>query len=217
MNLRARSIAGATVAFAAVLMTTNAYSQAGSFRVDDEASNVHWRVYKAGAFSRFGHNHVISVAGLNGQIDLAADGSADWSLQFEVGDLVVDDPELRRTYGEDFSSEPSEDDIAGTKRNMLSDTVLDGEQFSTIRLSGSQESGSLGAVELAVEVEMLGRVINLTVPASVSVEGDSLVAEGEFSLQHSDLGMEPFSVMMGALQVGPQLDFSFSIHAVATR
>jgi hypothetical protein len=53
------------------------------------------------------------------------------------------------------------------------------------------------------------------VPTHVTVEGDVLTATGEFSLQHEDLGMKPFSVMMGALQVGPQIDFIYHVHAVA--
>jgi hypothetical protein len=196
-----------------------AFAQGGTetrlFVVDAGASDVHWRVYKAGAFARFGHNHVIAVSGLTGSIELAADGDADWTLSFDVDDLVVDNPALRGRYGEEFASEPTDDDIAGTKRNMLSDTVLNGAENGTIRLTGSAYTGSLENAQLSVVVEMLGRSIALTLPGSISVEGENLIAEGEFSLQHADLGMEPFSVMMGALQVAPQLDFSYRIHAVA--
>ena len=32
-----------------------------TYQVDAGASDIHWRVYKAGALSRLGHNHVISV------------------------------------------------------------------------------------------------------------------------------------------------------------
>lgn len=207
MNFGRNVIAGMLV-----LAPVLAGAQAGTFAIDSDASDLHWRVYKAGAFARLGHNHVISVAGLDGTVELAEDGSADWTLSFAVDDLVVDDPSLRDRYGEDFSSEPSPDDIAGTKRNMLSETVLDGEQHETIRISGG---GSLGDTELPIRIEMLGRTIDLTVPGSVTRDVDTLVATGEFSLQHADLGMEPFSVMMGALQVGPQIDFSYRIHAIA--
>lgn len=203
-----RYLAGGLLALAPLL----AGAQTRSFDVDAGASDVHWRIYKAGAFSRFGHNHVISVDGLEGTVELAADGTARWTLSFDVAGLVVDDPDLRDRYGEDFASEPTADDIAGTKTNMLSETVLNGEQFGTITLSGG---GSPGDDELPVSIEILGRAVDLTIPASVRLEGDMLVAEGEFSLQHADLGMEPFSVMMGALQVGPQIDFSYRIHATA--
>ena len=37
--------------------------------------------------------------------------------------------------------------------------------------------------------------------------------QGEFELNHADLGMQPFSVMMGALQVGEKLSFAYDIKA----
>lgn len=188
---------------------------ARTFVVDADASDVHWRVYKAGAFARFGHNHVISVAGLTGTVMLDGDGNASWELAFDVADLIVDDPVLRDAYGEDFSSEPSDEDIAGTKGNMLSETVLNGEQHASIRLTGDGHDGELDDATLSVVIEMLGRSIPLELPASIDISGETLTAEGEFSLQHADLGMEPFSVMMGALQVGPQIDFTYRVHAVA--
>ena len=38
-------------------------------------------------------------------------------------------------------------------------------------------------------------------PTDVTIENGELHATGEFELNHADLGMQPFSVMMGALQV----------------
>src|SRR5689334_7027654 len=82
--------------------------------VDPAQSDFHWLVYKAGAFSRFGHNHTIAVGDLSGSVlvnpnDLA---KSQFDLQFGVAQLVVDDPTLRGTLGEDFSSVPKPDDVA---------------------------------------------------------------------------------------------------------
>ena len=59
----------------------------------------------------------------------------------------------------------------------------------------------------------LGRVIDLKVPTKVTIEGDQLHATGEFELNHADLGMQPFSVMAGALQVGEKLSFTYDVRA----
>jgi hypothetical protein len=183
--------------------------------VDPAQSDFHWLVYKAGAFSRFGHNHTVAVGDLSGNVlvnraDLA---KSQFDLQFAVGQLVVDDPALRATLGEEFSSVPKPDDIAGTRKNMLSERVLDGEKYPQIRVSGIGPTMDGGMQELAVKVEMLGRVIDLTVPTTVTIEGDQLRATGSFDLNHADLGMEPFSVMAGALQVGEKLSFTYDIRA----
>lgn len=185
------------------------------FDVDAAGSEVFWRVYKAGAFSRFGHNHVVSVSDLSGSIMLGEDpSSSEWELTIPVASLVVDNPELRARFGEDFASVPSEKDIEGTRGNMLSERVLNGEVYPEIHIRGQALRGSLENAELPVVIEMLGRSIELVLPGRIAIDGDTLTATGEFSLQHSDLGMEPFSVMAGALKVGPQLDFTYRIHAV---
>ena len=192
-----------------------AQEPAGRYVVDAAQSDVHWLVYKAGALARLGHNHTISVGDLSGYASVAAGdlGSSRFELAFSVAKLVVDNPALRATLGEDFASVPTADDIAGTHRNMLSDRVLDGENHPGIRLTGTGPTLRDGRETLAVTVEMLGRTVELTVPTEISFDGDRLLARGEFELNHADLGMQPFSVMMGALQVGEKLSFSYSIEA----
>jgi len=205
------------IGLVALLVGSVARGQEGGERyvVDPAQSDFHWLVYKAGAFSRFGHNHTIAAGDLSGNVlvnrgDLA---KSQFDLQFGVGQLVVDDPALRSTLGEDFSSVPKPDDIAGTRKNMLSERVLDGEKYPQIRITGTGPATGGATQELAVKVEMLGRVIDLKVPTQVTIDGDQLRATGAFELNHADLGMQPFSVMAGALQVGEKLSFTYDIRA----
>jgi hypothetical protein len=199
------------------LLTTATLAQTADgdvYEIDAARSDIHWQVYKAGAFARFGHNHVISVGTPSGRISVAevlADSRVE--MHIPVGELVVDNPQLRKGKGEDFASEPSDEDIEGTRGNMLSEGVLNGAQFPEIRVSGTNLSGLGANATIDLTIDLLGRSVTHTVPTSVVVEGDGLIATGEFALQHADLGMKPFSVMMGALQVGDQLDFIYRVHA----
>lgn len=189
---------------------------AGSrYAIDPTASDLHWLVYKAGTLARLGHNHTVAVGDLRGYVtkDDSNLATSKFELQFSVAALVIDDPKLRSTLGEEFASVPTADDIAGTRTNMLSDRVLDGENHPAIRVIGTGPAGGGGSQVLAVTVEILGRSIPLTVPTSVNVDGDAITASGRFELNHADLGMKPFSVMMGALQVGEKLSFSYRITA----
>jgi polyisoprenoid-binding protein YceI len=187
--------------------------------VDAAQSDVHWLVYKAGALSRLGHNHTIAVGDLNGDVSVnRADlPKSQFNLQFAVADLVVDDPALRATLGEEFASVPSADDIAGTRSNMLSERVLDGEKHAQIRITGTGPMALGSKQELAMKVEILGRTVDLKVPTEVTIEGEQLHARGEFELNHADLGMKPFSVMAGALQVGEKLSFTYDVTARRAR
>ena len=96
---------------------------------------------------------------------------------------------------------------------MLSERVLDGEKHPQIRITGAGPVAVGGKQELAIKVEMLGRTIDLEVPTEVTIEGEELRARGEFELNHADLGMKPFSVMAGALQVGEKLSFTYDVTA----
>jgi hypothetical protein len=70
-----------------------------------------------------------------------------------------------------------------------------------------------GAQTLKIKVELLGRSIDLSVPTKIDVTPERVEASGDFELNHADLGMQPFSVMMGALQVAEKMSFSYRIVA----
>jgi polyisoprenoid-binding protein YceI len=213
---RALGRASAAALAALLCFAGLAAQEAGErYVVDAAQSDLHWLVYKAGAFSRFGHNHTVAAGDLSGTVLVNRDDLARSQLdvQFSVADLVVDDAALRSSLGEEFASVPSENDVAGTRRNMLSERVLDGEKYPQIRITGTGPVMAGGMQELAVKVAMLGRVIDLKVPTEVTIEGDRLRAKGQFELNHADLGMKPFSVMAGALQVGEELSFSYDVTA----
>lgn len=186
------------------------------YAVDPAATEIYWRIYRAGAAARLGHNHVISVGELAGSVSVAADpGAAEWEIRFPVDGLVVDDPAIRARYGEDFESVPSDDDKAGTKANMLTDRVLNGAAFPEIRLVGTGVSGPLDDARLPVTIELLGREIEQTFPAVVTIDAESLTVTGEHRLTHEDLGLTPFSAFGGIMAVGDDIDFTYRIHAIA--
>jgi hypothetical protein len=193
-----------------------AAQQSGTrYAVDGTQSDFHWLVYKSGTLSRLGHNHTIAAGDLAGTVTVAeGDRSAStFQLEFSAAKLVIDDPLLRSTLGPDFASVPSADDIAGTRRNMLTDRVLDGEKYPSIRIVGTGPATSDGKQVLSVKVELLGRSVDLKVPTDVTIAGDVVRAKGEFELTHADLGLQPFTVMLGALAVGEKLSFTYDITA----
>ncbi len=189
------------------------------FAIDGGASDIHWLVYKAGALARLGHNHVIAVPNSRGSVTVSAqDPSAShFEIVIPVADLVIDDAKLRTGLGEEFASVPTAKDIEGTRHNMLTDRVLDGDKFPTIRVSGVGPLGAAGAQTFKLKVELLGRTVELTVPTKVAVTDDLVEASGEFDLNHADLGMQPFTALMGALSVGEKMSFSYHVVARPAR
>lgn len=187
---------------------------AGTYTVDPADSEVYWLIYRAGALARLGHNHVISVDEISGTVDVAEEwGESSFELEIPLGGLVVDDPALRAAAGDEFSSEPSAEDVAGTRRNMLGEDLLDAESHPLLRITGRSPSGTPADGEIQLTIDLAGRTSTVTAPVGVELAGDALTATGSFRLTHEQLGLEPFSALGGALRVADEMDFSYRIGA----
>ncbi|HZF30061.1 MAG TPA: YceI family protein [Gammaproteobacteria bacterium] len=204
------------VVLPALLLVSLAFAQSGAERVyavDPAASELHWLTYKAGSLQRLGHNHVISVGRPDGTVTVnTADlAKSRFDLTIPVDGLVVDNPELRQGLGPDFASVPSADDVAGTRKNMLGDKLLQAEKFPSIHVRGTGPFGAAGSQTFKITVELVGKSVDLTVPTEVTVDDAGVTAHGAFELTHSELGLQPFSVMLGAIQVADKMHFSYEI------
>mgnify|MGYP001256776613 CR=1 FL=1 len=185
------------------------------YRVDPKASDVRLLVYRDGVLSTFGHNHTVSLKEFTGTIRLQPKlAQSRVELDIPVDKLVVDDAAARGQEGPDFASQPSENDVAGTRTNMLSAALLNAAQFAAIKVTGT--SGPVDAKNSAVidiTVQIVGKEIKLTLPATLKLEGDQLDASGETELSHAQLGLKPFSALLGSLRVADQMKFKYRIHA----
>ena len=190
-------------------------SQRTMYRVDVEGSDIRLLIHRAGALSRLGHSHVISVGQMDGTLYVHPDlEQSQFELEIPVRGLIVDDPLLRREEGDEFSNEPSERDIALTRGNMLGKRVLNAEQYPIIKLNGTGPRADGPEFVLELSIEFLGRVVELSIPTTLQLGGDILEVTGAFRLSHNELGMRPFSAMMGALRVADEMDFKYRVRAL---
>lgn len=204
---------------------------ASIYRIDPTQSELRLLVHRAGPLARFGHNHVIVSHALGGRLQVGDTVAAtSFSLRVPVAELVVDDPAERAAEGADFIEEVPEDARSGTRRNMLSAAVLDADQFTAITLasiamtqspdtpsSGTPSPGASppglqvsGAMMATVTVNVAGHESVLRVPFTLDMSGDRISAFGNTQLRQSDLGLTPFSVMLGALQIQDQFTVKFT-------
>jgi polyisoprenoid-binding protein YceI len=98
---------------------------------------------------------------------------------------------------------------------MLSEALLSGAQFPQVTLVSQQiERGLMGSSVLAnVQVTVRGQTHTVSVPVAYSLTGSELVASGDLTIKQTDLGLKPFSAMLGALQVQDELRVRFRILA----
>jgi hypothetical protein len=185
------------------------------YRIDGARSRLRILVFRGGPLARLGHNHVLEARELAGEIRLSADGHAgSFELSFPVAALVLDEVAARAAAGADFASVPSAADIAGTRRNLLGPAVLEAAAYPRVRLSGAATLAG-PAVLLGVDAEVRGRQVALTIPARIEAQGPSLAVSGATTLSQAALGLEPFSVYGGLLQVRDDLSVDFAIVALA--
>jgi polyisoprenoid-binding protein YceI len=180
------------------------------YRVDPAQSLVTIEVRRAGSLARLGHDHVVASRDVGGYV-APDEGRAD--LYVPLDRLSVDEPKLRADAG--FDTQPPETDVAGTRANML-DKVLETEThpFALITTRGAARAGE---APLEVAITLHGTKRTLPVPVRIEMGVDDLRASGRLSLDQSDFGIAPFSILGGAIAVRDRVDLRFWITARRAR
>ena len=184
------------------------------YRVVSDESEVRVLVYRDGPMARLGHNHVLSSQSLQGDVLIGERGQEPRvSLVLPVASFSVDQAELRTEEGEDFPGAVDKDSITGTKKNLLSEPLLDAARFPEIRLTSRSVAGSAPDYAMTVAVEVKGQTHELQVPVRVEQGPKELRATGAFTVTHEELGLTPFTVMGGLLSVKDEIRLRFRIVA----
>lgn len=187
---------------------------ATAHRVVPEESLLRILAMRGGKLASAGHNHVIASHHLGGTVWLHEEPArSGFQIVLPVAQLEVDDQQLRAQEGEDFAREVPLQAREGTRQNMLGAALLDAERYPAITLTSLGISGTLDSMQARTRVEIKGEEHEISIPVSVQRDGERLVATGEFALKQSDLGLAPFSVMLGALVVQDELEVKFRIVA----
>jgi hypothetical protein len=184
------------------------------YRINAERSQVLILVYRDGPMAKMGHNHVLSVHGLAGDVTMPADVSqSSFRLQFPVAAISVDEPALRAQQGEDFTAPVDSASIDGTRGHMLGEKLLDATRFPLIRLASGplRAEGEHWLVTLHITVR--DHDSSIEVPVTLVSTADELSASGEFDLTHAQLGLTPYSVGLGALRVAETIHIRYSLLA----
>lgn len=192
------------------------------YHVDETESELRILVYRGGPLARLGHNHVMVNRKLRGAVNLAAAaGASRFSLNVPCAEFIVDEASTRAEEGADFAAEVPDDAKLGTLQNMLSAAVLDAAEFPVITVKSvavanpQGGSGATGAMVASVAISVAGHESTIEVPFALQMESGRLSATGTLELRQSALGLTPYSLMLGALQVRDQMTVKFKIVAAA--
>lgn len=172
--------------------------------------------YRAGTLARVGHNHVIASRHLRGELRVPDEPTQTrFSIIIPVALLTIDEPDLRLAAGAEFASEVPDTARDGTRKNMLSEALLDVEHYAGIELTSKSIERTAQGYEAIVTTVVKGVASDHRVPLRIDSSAGRITARGTFALSQSALGLTPFSVMMGALAVRDEMQISFAIVAAA--
>jgi polyisoprenoid-binding protein YceI len=178
------------------------------YRVDGAASNVTFHVGKSGMMSAMAHEHDVKASGLTGTVTMDMDSAehSRLSLSFPSSGLkVIPD------------KEPA-GDAPKVQAAMEGPECLDVKkfpniEFRSIKVAGKPSGNNAWSVTISGELELHGERKPITIPATVSVQADTLTAKGNATIKQTDFGITPIAVAGGTVKVKDELAMTFTIVA----
>jgi len=171
-------------------------------------------VFRGGALAKAGHNHVIASHSMTGTAWVPEDPArASFEIHVPVNDFTIDEPALRALEGAEFSASVPDSAREGTKKNLLSEPMLDGARFPEIVLRSERMESGLEGMLAQVSVSVRGQTRTVTVPIRYELKDNEVRAQGQVALKQTDLGLTPFSLLGGALRVEDEMTVKFSVVA----
>ncbi len=176
------------------LAAAAAWAASGQQRaIDVQKSAMVVRVYKAGVFSAFGHDHEIAAPIASGAADPAAQRV---ELRVSAAALRVRDPKA------------SEKDRAEVEKAMLGPDVLDVEHYPEIVFrSTSVEGPGPDSWKVHGNLTLHGQ----TQPVTVEVKVENGHYTGFAELKQTDFAIKPVAFAGGAVKVKNEVRIEFDI------
>ena len=184
----------------------------GEYPIDSSGSELRLLVYRAGPLGNLGHNHVMVNRAITGRVQIGAGVPASsFSLSMRADGFVVDDAQSRQEEGGDFPGDIPDDAKAGTRRNMLGSAVLNAAEFPDITVKSTALTGTLNELNADLEISAAGHTSRISIPLTLQGDAHHFIAAGSMELRQTALGLTPYSLMHGALQVQDAMQLKFKI------
>jgi YceI-like domain len=188
---------------------------AGIYPIDSSRSELRVLVYRAGPLANLGHNHVLVSHSISGSVHLAESlPSSSFSLSVPAADFVIDDAQARRQEGSDFPGDIPQDAKEGTQHNMLSAALLNAAEFPTIAVKSLAIRDTQGQLTVSALIAVAGHESTIVAPFTLQGDAHHLTASGTFELRQTSIGLKPYSLFGGALQVQDAMQIKLSIVAL---
>ena len=178
---------------------------AASYRLDASRSKFIAHALAGGLLWFKGHDHLVAVREFTGEARLDPDSLSGSSLE-----IVAKAASMEETSS--VFTEPQKQII----NKELREIVLKPEQYPDITfrstgVTGKSTSTNEYDLKIAGNLTLLGVTRPITIPTKVTVAGNELRAQGEFSIDRSDYKVKATSAFHGMVRVRDTVKFEFDI------
>jgi polyisoprenoid-binding protein YceI len=166
----------------------------GNPQTNTPRSTINVHVHKAGLFSGFAHDHVITAPIASGTLDAKA---MTIHITVAAKQMKVVDPGV------------SDKDRTEIQATMLGPKVLDPDKYPEIRFQSSHVEKTGDHYRVTGKLELHGASRDL----SFDVTGGPDHYQGKTKLKQSDFGIEPISMGGGTIKVKDELEIEIDVYS----
>jgi polyisoprenoid-binding protein YceI len=159
----------------------------------------------SGLFWFKGHGHHLAASDFSGQVELTPDTITPASLH-----LVVKAASLHET-GADFTDQQKQIIDKELKEIVFHPDQYPDITFQSTNVTAKSKGAGQYDVRITGNLTLHGVTRPATIPAVVTLAGDTLRAVGEFSLERDDYKVKATSAFHGLVRVSNDVKFEFDI------
>lgn len=175
-----------------------------AYRLDASQSKFMVHANRSGLAWFKGRSHRIAVRDFDGTAELTLDAVNPASLQMAVRAASLEETDPVFT--------PDQKKIINKEINEL---VLETAKYPEITFRSTDVKGSMSAgtfnVRIAGDLTLHGVTRRIVIPATVTVNGDTLRAVGEFEIDRKDFNVNATNAFHGLVRVKQDIKFEFDI------
>ena len=190
-------------------------AQPVTYTFDTSESWLVVKLTKAGLAAALADDHAVRASTFSGSVvyDPNDASACQVEITIPVEELVVDEPADRQRL--ELEGGPGEKNRAKIKKSMLSKKQLWADEHPTITYQSTKCEASGDQMMATGNLTIRGVTQEITTPLRISVEGNRLTAEGQFTVNHTDFDFKRYSAALGTIKNADPLEFHLSL--VATR
>jgi polyisoprenoid-binding protein YceI len=177
-----------------------------SYRIDPSQSQFMAHAFRGGIAYFKGHDHFIKVGDFGGTVELTPSVISPATLN-----MTVKTDSLEET-GVDFTAEQK-----GIIKKELNEIVMESAKYPEMTFRSTEVSGTMSGTafeaKIGGDLTLHGVTKHISIPATVTFDGDTLHAKGEFKLNRTDFNVKATDAFHGFVRVKHDVKFTFDIAA----